>query len=118
MGYFIETVDSIVEEAFTKGISLKLYKYEERKDIMTRLLIFGNYEQGIYYLNEIGVKYAMNGYSEGIRNRMKRMREIEELDTQINRYTARKQNVTFWMAAISFIGTTILVIKEVLQCLI
>ena len=107
MGYFIETVDSIVEEAFTKGISLKLYKYEERKDIMTRLLIFGNYEQGIYYLNEIGVKYAMNGYSEGIRNRMKRIKEMEELDIQIKRFNSKWQVVTFILAVIGVLISTL-----------
>ena len=116
MNEFEKIVDSIVEEAFTNGFTTAYFRHKEH--ILNRLKVFGYIKDVEYYLNEVGVKYAMDGYSEGIRNRMNRMREMEELDIHIKKFTSRKQNITFWMAAISFVGTIILAIKEVLQCLI
>ena len=96
-------VNNIVQEAFTEGFSISYSNYLNRVDVMGRLKVYGYVESDRYYLNEIGVKYAMNGYSEGIRNRMKRMREMEELDIQIKRYKVYTMSTTFWLSIVAVI---------------
>lgn len=107
MNRFEKIVDSIVQEAFTEGFSISYSNYLDRVDVMGRLKVYGYVESDRYYLNEIGVKYAMNGYSEGIRNRMKLIREMEELDIQIKRFNSKWQVVTFILAVIGVLISTL-----------
>jgi len=107
MNEFEKIVDSIVQEAFTEGFSISYSNYLNRFDVMGRIKVYGFVESNRYYLNEVGVKYAMDGYSKGIRNRMKRMREMEELDIHIKRFNSKWQVVTFILAVIGVLISTL-----------
>ena len=107
MNEFEKIVDSIVQEAFTEGFSISYSNYLNRVDVMGRIKVYGFVESNRYDLKEVGVKYAMDGYSKGIRNRMKRMREIEELDIHIKRFNSKWQVVTFILAVIGVLISTL-----------
>lgn len=68
---FIKVVDAIVKEAYMNGFSTDFSKYMDWYAVKGRLELYGSIIDDKYYLNELGLKYAMDGCSEGIERRLK-----------------------------------------------
>lgn len=82
---FIDIVDRIVMDAYSDGVSILHHKYADRIDVRGRLSVYGYEDDGKYYLNALGVEYAMKGCSAGIENRLRLEREDGQLEREERR---------------------------------
>lgn len=84
-GRFIDIVDRIVMDAYSDGVSVLHHQYADRIDVRGRLSVYGYVDDGKYYLNALGVEYAMKGCSAGIENRLRLEREDGQLEREERR---------------------------------
>lgn len=82
---FIDIVDRIVMDAYTGGFSILHHSYADRLDVKGRLAVYGYVDDGKYYLNALGVEYAMKGCSAGIDSRLRLEREDGQLEHEERR---------------------------------
>ena len=98
---FIDIVDCIVMDAYTGGFSISHHAYADRLDVKGRLAVYGYVDDGKYYLNTIGVEYAMKGCSTGIENRLRLEREdrqLEREERQLNIECSRMSMKDAWLS--------------------
>ena len=108
---YIDIVDKIVMKAFIEGIATPSDDIWSIYAVKARLELYGYREVQNYYLNEIGIRYALNGCSKGIKERIKVKEDIERLDFETKTFTKDKQrklywfsNISFWMSILAFFG--------------
>jgi hypothetical protein len=58
--------------------------------IRHRLLLYGEIKDGYYSLNEFGIRYVMEGCSNGLKDKIKRQEEIERLEIETQSFTKKK----------------------------
>lgn len=107
----LDIADSIIMDAFSEGMSIK--STQNNKVVENRLRIFGEWIDGVYYLNSKGVEYAMSGCSIGINQRLKRQKEIELLDIEMKTFTKKKQKWVFRFAIVSFVLSILSILSQV-----
>ena len=107
---FIDIVDRIVMDAYSDGVSLLHSKYADRIDVRGRLSVYGYEDDGKYYLNALGVEYAMKGCSAGIENRLwleredgQQEREERRLTIECSRQSIKDAWWSKWISILSFI---------------
>lgn len=108
---YLEVVDEVVMLAFTKGFAMPKKELWNYYAIRHRLNCYGETDnEGRYYLNEAGLRYAMNGCSKGIEDSIERAKKIDNLTIKIQSFSANRQNIAFWLSIIagivSLIGIT------------
>ena len=82
---YIDIVDSIVQESYEKGFAIVASKELEIYAIKARLELFGYMDdENHYFLNMEGLRYAMNGYSEGLIRQISE-KEYDNLQARIER---------------------------------
>ena len=82
---YIDIVDSIVQESYEKGFAIVASKELEIYAIKARLELFGyTDDENHYFLNMEGLRYAMNGYSEGLIRQITE-KEYDNLQARIER---------------------------------
>lgn len=108
---YIDIVDKIVMKAFIEGLATPSEDVWSRYAVKARLELYGYREGQNYYLNELGIRYALNGYSKGIKERVKAQEELERLDFETKAFTKDKQrklywfsNISFWISILAFFG--------------
>lgn len=97
---YLILVDEIVIEAFDKGVITISKELWAEYAIRHRLLLYGDVKDGYYSLNELGIRYVMEGCSKGLKEKIQRQENIEQLEIETQSFTKRKQEWTFWMATI------------------
>ena len=97
---YLILVDEIVIEAFDKGVITISKEIWAEYAIRHRLLLYGDVKDGYYSLNELGIRYVMEGCSKGLKEKIQRQDNIEQLEIETQSFTKRKQEWTFWMATI------------------
>ena len=97
---YLILVDEIVIEAFDKGVITISKEIWAEYAIRHRLLLYGDVKDGYYSLNELGIRYVMEGCSKGLKEKIQRQENIEQLEIETQSFTKRKQEWTFWMATI------------------
>lgn len=107
----LDIADSIIMDAFSEGMSIK--STQNNKVVENRLRIFGEWIDGVYYLNSKGIEYAMSGCSIGINQRLKRQKEIELLDIEMKTFTKKKQKWVFRFAIVSFVLSILSILSQV-----
>lgn len=107
----LDIADSIIMDAFSEGMSIK--STQNNKVVENRLRIFGEWIDGVYYLNSKGIEYAMSGCSIGINKRLKRQNEIELLDIETKTFTKKKQKWVFRFAIVSFVLSILSILSQV-----
>jgi hypothetical protein len=99
-GEYLNTVDKVIMKAFDEGVIVIEKELWEDYAIRHRLLLYGEIKDGYYSLNEFGIRYVMEGCSNGLKDKIKRQEEIERLEIETQSFTKKKQKYTFWMATI------------------
>lgn len=105
---FSEIVDAVIKEAYINGFSLDFSKYMNLYAVKGRLGLYGSIVDDRYYLNELGLKYAMDGCSEGIERRLQlesyqaaiEMKVITEEANRIANAANEKAKLANLMAAV------------------
>jgi hypothetical protein len=86
---------------------------QNNKVVENRLRIFGEWIDGVYYLNSKGIEYAMSGCSIGVNQRLERQKEIELLDIETKTFTKKKQKWVFRFAIVSFVLSILSILSQV-----
>jgi hypothetical protein len=107
----LDIADSIIMDAFSEGMSIK--STQNNKVVENRLRIFGEWIDGVYYLNSKGIEYAMSGCSIGVNQRLERQKEIELLDIETKTFTKKKQKWVFRFAIVSFVLSILSILSQV-----
>lgn len=102
----LDRADEIIMNAFKEGMSIM--DVGDNLVVKHRLSLFGDWINGAYYLNERGFDYALNGCRKGLLENMERLKKIDNLTIETQSFSAKRQNISFWLSIIagisSFIG--------------
>lgn len=79
---YLEIVDEVVMNAFEKGFSIPTQELWDMYAVKSRLELYGYKEEGRYYLNDLGVRYVMDGCSEGIKRKQVKDEYINDLNIE------------------------------------
>jgi hypothetical protein len=107
----LDIADNIIMDAFSEGMSIK--STQNNKVVENRLRIFGEWIDGVYYLNSKGIEYAMSGCSIGVNQRLERQKEIELLDIETKTFTKKKQKWVFRFAIVSLVLSILSILSQV-----
>ena len=100
---YLSIVDEIVMKAFDEGAIVVKEGLWADYAISHRLLLYGSVKDGYYGLNELGIRYVMEGCSKGLKDKFQRQEEIERLEIDTKSFTKKKQNTQFVFSVISLI---------------
>jgi hypothetical protein len=79
---YLIKVDEIVMEAFYEGVIAIGKDVWEDYAIRYRLLLYGEIRDNYYSLNELGIRYVMDGCSEGIKRKQVKDEYINDLNIE------------------------------------
>lgn len=82
MTKYLQIVDSVMIEAYREGFTIVGDEKMEVYAVRSRLLVYGYVEDGRYHLNELGVRYVMDGCSEGIEKKIAKDSYISDLNIE------------------------------------
>lgn len=111
-GYLIK-VDEIVMKSFNEGVITIREELWEEYAIRHRLLLYGDVKDGYYSLNELGIKYVIEGCSKGLKEKIQRQEDIERLEIETQSFTKRRQKWIFRFAVASFILSILSILAQV-----
>lgn len=106
----VEKADAIVMEALVNGYASP--SLDDNMVIKSRLKLFGYWENGLYFLNERGMEYAMKGCSKGIAARIQQQDNLERLNIDIQSFLKENQKSTHRLVVASFIVSFIALIRD------
>jgi hypothetical protein len=110
---YLIIVDKVVMNAFNKGaIAIRNEEWEDYA-IRHRLLLYGEIRDNYYSLNELGIRYVMEGCSKGMKEKVQRQENIERLEIETQSFTKRKQKWIFRFAVSSFILSILSILAQV-----
>lgn len=110
---YLIIVDKVVMNAFNKGaIAIRNEEWEDYA-IRHRLLLYGEIRDNYYSLNELGIRYVMEGCSKGMKEKVQRQENIERLEIETQSFTERKQKWIFRFAVSSFILSILSILAQV-----
>ena len=101
----LDLADSIIMDAYKNGLSI--ISTGDNKVVKHRLNLFGEWIEGAYYLNERGFEYALSGCRKGLTEHIERTKEIENLSIKVQDFSAKRQNIAFWLSIIAGVGSII-----------
>lgn len=108
---YLEIVDRIVLEAYEKGFAKIPTEAWNDVRVRNKLKMYGHENAvGQYFLNQLGVSYAMQGCSKGIMEQMDIEKRIQSLELKMKLFSAEKQELSFWVSIFSAIISTIVAI--------
>lgn len=99
---YLDIVDKVIVNAFEEGFATPPNSLWDNYAIKARLELYGYKEEQRYYLNELGIRYVMDGCSKGLKDKVQRQEEIERLDIDNKSFTKSKQSMIYWMSVVSF----------------
>ena len=76
----LDAADRIIMDAYVNGLSIMIV--DDNKVIMHRLSLFGEWIDGVYYLNERGFDYAANGCRAGIKEKQAKDKYVIDLSIE------------------------------------
>lgn len=110
---YLIIVDKVVMNAFNEGaIAIRNVEWEDYA-IRHRLLLYGEIRDNYYSLNELGIRYVMEGCSKGMKEKVHRQENIERLEIETQSFTERKQKWIFRFAVSSFILSILSILAQV-----
>ena len=90
---YIEKVDNIVMTAFEQGFAIPNKDDLMSYAIIKRLNIYGYIDDDRYYLNELGVRYAMEGCSVGIRKKQEKDEYVVDLSIKATKKSMANSDI-------------------------
>ena len=79
---YLIKVDEVVVRAFNEGVIAIGKDVWEDYAIRHRLLLYGEIKDNLYSLNELGIRYVMEGCSEGIKRKQAKDEYINDLNIE------------------------------------
>lgn len=79
---YLIKVDEVVVRAFNEGVIAIGKAVWEDYAIRHRLLLYGEIKDNLYSLNELGIRYVMEGCSEGIKRKQAKDEYINDLNIE------------------------------------
>lgn len=110
---YLIKVDEVVVRAFNEGVIAIGKDVWEDYAIRHRLLLYGEIRDNYYSLNELGIRYVMEGCSKGLKDKVQRQEDIERLSIETQSFTKKRQRWMFRFAVASFILSILSILSQI-----
>lgn len=110
---YLEIVDEVVMNAFEEGFSIPTQELWDMYAVKSRLELYGYKEEGRYYLNDLGIRYVMYGCSKGLKAKVQRQEDVEQLSIETQSFTKKRQRWMFRFAVASFILSILSILSQI-----
>ena len=110
---YLIKVDEVVMGAFKGGVVAIRKEVWEDYAIRHRLLLYGEIRDNYYSLNELGIRYVMEGCSKGLKEKIRRQENIERLSIETQSFTKDKQVWVYRFAVVSFVLSILSILSQI-----
>lgn len=110
---YLIKVDEVVVRAFNEGVIAIGKDVWEDYAIRHRLLLYGEIRDNYYSLNDLGIRYVMYGCSKGLKAKVQRQEDVEQLSIETQSFTKKRQRWMFRFAVASFILSILSILSQI-----